>query len=50
MNTSSEWKFIQQEVHAEKPTEKNLLKRDVLLFLQILLAKEDVAIYRKVRK
>ena len=50
MNSDNEWKFIQQEVHAEKPTKKNLLKREVLFCMQILLSRKDVAIYRKMKE
>ncbi|MEK6898416.1 MAG: hypothetical protein AABX28_03615 [Nanoarchaeota archaeon] len=38
MNTNKEWNFITKEVHKEKPTKENLLKREMLFALQVLLA------------
>ncbi len=54
MNPNKEWKFIQREIHAEKPTRKNAMKREVLFTLQILLPEasneKDAMIYRKTKE
>ena len=34
-----EWKFVVFEFHNERPNGKNLLKREMLLILQIILTK-----------
>lgn len=33
-----EWDFIKDETHKEKPTKNNILKRELLFILQILLS------------
>ncbi len=38
MNLNEEWVFIKDEIHKEKPTKNNLLKRELLFTLQILLS------------
>lgn len=38
MNLNNEWAFIKDEIHKEKPTKNNLLKRELLFILQILLS------------
>ena len=53
MNLDKEWDFIIGEVHKEKPTKNNLLKRELLFILQILLAnrnKFSQSIYLKSKK
>ena len=35
----NEWKFIQSEIHKERPSKKNSIKRELLFTLQILLSK-----------
>lgn len=39
INFNQEWGFIITETHKEKPCKKNLVKREVLFNLQILLNK-----------
>ena len=38
MNLNKEWNFIKNEIHKDKPTKNNLLKRELLFILQILLS------------
>jgi len=38
INLDEEWSFIKDEVHKEKVTENNSLKRQLLFVLQILLS------------
>lgn len=38
MNLDKEWAFIKDEIHKEKPIKNNLLKRELLFILQILLS------------
>lgn len=38
INFEQEWSFIQSEIHKEKPNNKNILKRELLFILQILLS------------
>lgn len=38
INFDKEWAFIQDEIHKEKPTKDNLVKRELLFILQILLS------------
>ena len=33
----NEWKFIQSEIHKERPSNKNRIKRELLFTLQLLL-------------
>lgn len=39
MNPKNDWKFIQEQVHKEKPSQKNATKREVLFYLQLLLSR-----------
>ena len=53
MNTfdfDSEWEFIISEIHAEKPRKDNLLKREILFSLQILLSKTERKNYFLLKK
>ena len=43
INFNQEWNFIVTETHGEKPSKTNLAKREILFFLQILLAKIGLA-------
>ena len=38
MNLDKEWVFIKDEIHKEKPIKNNILKRELLFILQILLS------------
>ncbi|MFH1325585.1 MAG: hypothetical protein ABIH49_02335 [archaeon] len=52
MNSEKEWNFITKETHKEKPTKENLLKREMLFALQVLLASRyeiDREVYWKVK-
>ncbi len=54
LNLNKEWNFIANEIHNEKPNKKNLSKRELLLFLQVLLGKVssnfDEMIYNKTKQ
>lgn len=46
MNTidfKQEWDFVVTQIHREKPSKTNLLKRESLFALQILLSKAEFA-------
>ncbi len=47
INKQKEWEFIVNETHKEKPNSKNLLKREKLFALQILLSKHDDSFYEQ---
>lgn len=47
---NSEWEFIISEVHAEKPRKNNLLKREILFSLQILLSRTERKDYFLLKK
>jgi len=53
-NFDREWKFIVNEIHKEIPSKNNLLKRELLFILQILLTKTSndfrKSIYMKSKK
>ncbi|MDR3244042.1 MAG: hypothetical protein LBT79_04770 [Elusimicrobiota bacterium] len=49
-NLDKEWKFITTEVHREKPNKRNLLKRNVLFTMQILLTQRNTYIYSKLKE
>ena len=38
INFKREWKFIQTEVHKERPNKRNQFKRELLFILQVLLS------------
>lgn len=38
-NLDKEWKFITSKIHGKKPTKSNLLERETLFVLEILLCK-----------
>jgi len=53
MNLEDEWKFIQRQTHKEKPSKKNLTKREMLFSLQLLLSninEKEVIIYRQTKE
>ena len=41
INLDEEWDFIIKEVHKEKPNKDNLLKRELLFILELLLSKNQ---------
>lgn len=43
INFDQEWNFIVAATHNEKPSKTNLVKREILFSLQILLAQIDRA-------
>lgn len=43
INLDQEWDFIIAETHREKPSKTNLLRRELLFALQILLSKIERA-------
>lgn len=54
LNLDTEWNFVRTEIHKEKPNKKNILKRELLLFLQVLLGKVsnefDEMVYKKTKQ
>lgn len=44
-NQEQEWNFITTEIHQEKPNKKNLIVREILFGLQILLRKLEIENY-----
>ena len=53
MNLKNEWKFIQEQVHKEKPSKKNAMKREVLFYLQLLLSnmrEKETVIYNQTKE
>ncbi len=53
MNTfdfTREWEFITAETHNEKPSETNLMRREVLFGLQILLGRAEMGNYLALKK
>lgn len=38
INFNQEWEFIQSEIHREKPNRANMVKREILFSLQLLLS------------
>lgn len=50
LNQNKEWAFIVKEVHKESYNGKNLLKREILFILQLLLSKNEVDIYLLTKK
>jgi len=48
-NLNKEWKFITTETHSKKDR-KDLIKREILFILQILLCKMEIGIYLKLKK
>ena len=54
LHLNEEWAFIQSEVHGENPSTKNLLRRELIFSLQILLAnsrnKKQMEIYQKTKE
>ncbi|MGB9756087.1 MAG: hypothetical protein ACPLXO_04295 [Desulfurella sp.] len=49
MKLNKEWEFIKKETH-KKLENKNLIKREVLFCLQILLSKLDIENYFSLKK
>ena len=54
LNLKDDWIFLQSETHKEKPSTKNLMKRELIFSLQILLPnlknKKQKVIYQKTKK
>lgn len=54
LNLENEWIFIKDEVHKEEPNQNNLLKRELLFSLQLLLSnlsnQEDELIYKRTKE
>lgn len=54
INLQKEWNFVQFEVHKEKPTKKNKIKRELLFLLQLLLPNikvdKDISNYFRVKE
>ena len=49
MNQEKEWRFITKEIHREKADKNNIVKRELLFVLEILLSKNS-PIYSKAKK
>lgn len=49
INFDSEWNFITNEIHKEKAMKENLIKRELLFTLQVLLSEENIVIYKKTK-
>lgn len=49
-NFNNEWKFIISEIHNKKPSKSNLIKREILFSLQILLSKIEIKNYLSLKK
>ena len=49
-NFEQEWEFITVEIHSEKPRETNLIKREILLALQVLLSGMEKKNYFTLKK
>ena len=47
-NVNREWEFIITETHSKKDR-KNLIKREILFVLQILLSKMEKGLYFKLK-
>ena len=45
-----EWAFIQKEVHNFIPNKADLIKRELIFFLQILLLRDDIELYMLTKK
>ncbi|MDR1450968.1 MAG: hypothetical protein LBI57_01345 [Helicobacteraceae bacterium] len=45
-----EWGFVIKETHSTKPSPENRLDREMLLALQVLLAKKSIALYLKTKR
>lgn len=43
INLNNEWNFITTEIHKEKPSKKNLAKRELLFTLELQLSKLSVS-------
>ena len=50
INFQKEWDFIISETHNEKLNSKNLIKREILFVLQILLNKCELNNYSTLKK
>ncbi|MDR1911778.1 MAG: hypothetical protein LBQ52_05465 [Helicobacteraceae bacterium] len=50
INMRDEWAFIVKETHSKKPSLANRLEREVLLLLQVLLAKKSTLFYLKIKR
>ena len=46
---NDEWNFIVNETHRENPISNNLLKRELLFLLQILLSSGDIEHYKTIK-
>lgn len=49
-NFNREWGFITAETHNKKPRKTNLVKREILFGLQILLSNLEIKNYLKLKK
>lgn len=49
ININKEWDFIIQETHLQKPTNDNLIKREMLFTLQILLSNSNLVNYSSLK-
>jgi len=53
MDLTKEWNFIKREIHGEKPSKDNRLKRELLFVLQIMLSdtkSTDISDYNKLKE
>jgi len=50
INFDYEWNFITNEIHREKVSNINLIKRELLFELQILLLRKEILIYKKTKE
>ncbi len=49
-NFNQEWEFITAETHSKKSIKTNLIKREILFGLQILLSKLEMKNYLALKK
>lgn len=45
IDINKEWNFIIQETHLHQPTNENLMKREMLFALQLLLSSSNLVTY-----
>ncbi len=49
-NFNHEWEFVISEIHHKRPTKDNLIKREILFCLQVLLSRFEKKKYLALKK